>query len=472
MNYEYDVVKKNVLIRIGADRKPEILHRGDKCWCLLMPRPDNPDDLYCRAIFLGGGCWEDLEFIDDFEVQEILEEWGYDEMPPEAEDVNIPQANRDDIFNGELKKIQIISNNICYGPCPLAEEETEQHLTINSEGEVWLTRLSYGNGPIEKTSFNIDRKDAEFIFTLLRQKFSKKKDIYMVTDVGSWDMTITTDKGNVYQYSGPLIADDNSVVAGLSNVIRESTAREDLFVFDGNPDVITNLKVEYSRVTKVKQKDTSTDDTVDFSIWKYGETLTIDRETETIVNHIQFAEQCSVTNTYHVEMGVKDLLDDLWPEIFDDIEGNPDDIVDDPLNQSQYKITICTRQGQEKIIEGTFDKYGLPNEWPDFIEKVYDFISFYGIGEIFVKGIYDKPRRRSSDYIYCDVEFEPGGRTYCYIADEDSYEINDTVLVPAGKDNHEAIVRIVDKNYYSAENVPYPVDRVKHIIRLADEDDI
>ena len=50
--------------------------------------------------------------------------------------------------------------------------------------------------------------------------------------------------------------------------------------------------------------------------------------------------------------------------------------------------------------------------------------------------------------------------------------MNDTVLVPAGPDNHEALVRIVAKNYYSAEDAPFPVDKAKHIIKRIDEDEI
>lgn len=46
------------------------------------------------------------------------------------------------------------------------------------------------------------------------------------------------------------------------------------------------------------------------------------------------------------------------------------------------------------------------------------------------------------------------------------------VLIPVGKDNHEAIVRIVDKNYYIAENAPFPVDKAKHIIRRVDDSEI
>lgn len=43
------------------------------------------------------------------------------------------------IFQGTLKKICIVSNNICYRPMPKPDEEVEQHLTINNEGRVWFS---------------------------------------------------------------------------------------------------------------------------------------------------------------------------------------------------------------------------------------------------------------------------------------------------------------------------------------------
>ncbi len=46
------------------------------------------------------------------------------------------------------------------------------------------------------------------------------------------------------------------------------------------------------------------------------------------------------------------------------------------------------------------------------------------------------------------------------------------MLAPAGHDNHEAIVRIVAKNYYSAEEAPFPVATAKHIIKRIDENEI
>lgn len=325
---------------------------------------------------------------------------------------------------------------------------------------------------IEKSNFKINADTAKNLFTVFEKRFSADAKIDYVTDIGSWDMILTNEDGKEICFSGPLMEQKDTAVVGLSDMLRTAIGRDDLFAFDGCPDRIDNLKVEYERETRLKPKELPEGVTYDYVTWSYSEILTIDRATETLTNHIQFAEQCSVTNTYHVEDGISSLLNELRPEMLDAVEGNPPDVIDDPMEQRKYKITVITKRGKEKVVEGSFDKLGLPEEYPEFIEKIYDFMSFYGIGELFERGAYEKPKRRSTDYIFCDVEFEPDGRTYCYIADEDTYEAGDTVLVPAGPDNHEVLVRIVDKNYYSAENVPFPVDKAKHIIKRIDEDEI
>lgn len=83
MSYSYDKFTKDVLIRkISDELGPEILHKGDKYWSRLRPREDYKDEEYCRAIYLGQGCWEDLRRINELEALEIIREWGYEENPP------------------------------------------------------------------------------------------------------------------------------------------------------------------------------------------------------------------------------------------------------------------------------------------------------------------------------------------------------------------------------------------------------
>lgn len=48
------------------------------------------------------------------------------------------------IFEGIPNKIRIVSNNICYGPCPEPTDEVEQHITINAEGRVWFSAYNFG----------------------------------------------------------------------------------------------------------------------------------------------------------------------------------------------------------------------------------------------------------------------------------------------------------------------------------------
>ena len=85
--------------------------------------------------------------------------------------------------------------------------------------------------------------------------------------------------------------------------------------------------------------------------------------------------------------------------------------------------------------------------------------------------MYGKVRRCDNDIIYCSVEFEYGYKSYYYISYDDTIEVGDFVLVPAGKDNHEAVVEVVKKEYFAEEDVPLPMGITKHIIRKCTDAD-
>lgn len=81
-DYRYDFTTDDVLIRkLDGNSTYEILHKGDKSWQLLRPRPDYKDEDYCRALFLGQGCWEDLKQISEEDCAKILMNWGYSDNP-------------------------------------------------------------------------------------------------------------------------------------------------------------------------------------------------------------------------------------------------------------------------------------------------------------------------------------------------------------------------------------------------------
>lgn len=99
------------------------------------------------------------------------------------------------------------------------------------------------------------------------------------------------------------------------------------------------------------------------------------------------------------------------------------------------------------------------------LKKVIDLMYYYGFGEIFSKSNYNRVIRRKSDYIYCSVSFSGGYKTYYYITDDDSIEVGDLVIVPAGRDNHETVVEVEEIEYFSEEDVPLPIEKTKRIIR-------
>lgn len=70
-----------------------------------------------------------------------------------------------------------------------------------------------------------------------------------------------------------------------------------------------------------------------------------------------------------------------------------------------------------------------------------------------------------------NVQFTSDGKTYSYISDKDSFNVGDVVIVCAGKDNHEAAVRIVSRESSCEADLSVPVEKLKHILRAANEEE-
>ncbi|MBK1809506.1 hypothetical protein JHL18_02455 [Clostridium sp. YIM B02505] len=383
------------------------------------------------------------------------------------------------IFQGTLKKVRIVSNNICYGPMPEPDDEVEQHLTINDEGRVWFSGYNFGNAgeryeEARTKNFKIEKASADKLLNVLAAYFGNEYVEIFATDIGNWVMELTNTEGTTYKFRGSLCADFDYEGIDLSDLMRYTVGMDDLYVFDGNrkPDVINRITLDYHRLTKIKPKEVPEGATWEYVIWDYTEHLIIDRETETL-EHIQnIGTGCKVSRKYEIEGGIESLLENFDEEdLFLHIEGNLDDVIDTPNETKDYKITIDYKKNPQRVIEGSYDKNGLPEDFADFAETVFDFIHFYGMGEILAPSVYSKAKRRKSEYIFCSVTFDQGYKSYYYLTDDDSIEVGDFVLVPAGKDNHEAVVEVVNIEYFSEENVPLPVEKTKRIIRKCTDED-
>lgn len=382
------------------------------------------------------------------------------------------------VFQGEPQKIRIVSNNICYGLPPEPEDEVEQHITINAEGRVWFSAYNFGEGfgrykKARSQIYKIDKAVADKVLNSVASYFSGEYDELFATDIGDWVMEITNVDGKVYKFRGSLCADFEVDGIDLSDLIRDALGMNDLYVFDGNnkPDRVERITVDYHRITKIKPKQ-SLSETTEYVTWDYTEKLILDRESETL-EHIQnIGSGCTVSRKMYVEGGVENLLDDIdAEELFGNIEGNPDDVIENPLETQEYAITIDFKKGPRRVIQGTYDKKALPEAWGDFADAVWSFIRFYGFGEILDPSVYGKVKHRKQDYIYCSVEFDAGYKSYYYIADDDSIEVGDYVVVPVGKDNHQSVAEVVKVEFFAEEDVPLPIEKTKHIIRKCTDDD-
>lgn len=137
-----------------------------------------------------------------------------------------------------MKKVQIISNNMCYGPAPRSNTEIEQHLTINEKGQVWFSRYRYGNGEaryplISKEYLRIAKDDAKEILNLAGE-VTKIEDDLFATDVGDWELTFTDTENKTSRKAGSLIDTDLEPIKKFCDKIRRALNRRGLFLLDGD----------------------------------------------------------------------------------------------------------------------------------------------------------------------------------------------------------------------------------------------
>lgn len=368
-------------------------------------------------------------------------------------------------FQGTLEKLSIKSNDISYWQRPELDQELEQHLTINNKGQVWYKGYHYKDynallGKARSRDFIIEKADAEKLLGVIAEYFRKRYVRKLATDVGTWEMELTNTEGLKYHFFGSLFSNSDDEETYLSSLVRDTLRMEELLVFDGRAklDVIEEIILDYNRVVKNPERKEI--------ILNCKEHLIINRKTETI-EHIQtYGTGFKCSHKYEIEDGIKNLIDIFdSEELFSYTEGNPDDVMDIPNETRDYKMTIKYKKKPQRILKGSFDKKGLPIDFDNFIETVFNYIFFYGVGEIFNPSVYGKIRRRKGEYIFCSVIFDDESKSYHYRTDDENIEIGDSVIVPVGNDNKETVAEVVDIKYYVEKNAPFPIEKTKEIIR-------
>lgn len=376
-------------------------------------------------------------------------------------------------FEGKLKKIHLVTSAIGmmgYNP----GDEIEQKIILYDDGKVSFFRYrapydsaKYSHELITRKDFRIQPEAIETIMSCMTKAMTYEKDASFIeirAETGAWKLTLTNTDNVKFKYYGELYIDVHCDNMSLSEIIRNNLHSDDMWVFDGNPDKVVRVEINYQYKSLEDEELTE--------LAKEG--IHIDHATERLIvdRKLKSAEYIrenflgnTIVNSYSSDTDIDCFLDDIDVDMFSEIQGDPIDVIENENEHRIYKILIYTRQGKCLSVEGTYDKNNLPEDWSTFITDAYTKFFNHGTGDLFDKNLYGMLKRRKSDYIYCDVAFNDYGRTYCYLADTDDYKVGDSVVVPAGRDNHESVVKIKAIKYYSTDNVPYPLHKMKHIIR-------
>lgn len=371
------------------------------------------------------------------------------------------------MLRGPVVKVVLLSGPLGGPRVRVSGEEEEQRLTLSEKGGAWLTRyyaMKDGYEWQERSMRERLHADRETVRTLIEAVVESllHLDCGMACDAGNWELILEDDQDNKCRAYGSVIPD---CMAERSEFIREKLGRWDLFLFNGpDYDQVDRLEFDLEQKKEIRHQR-KTPDEKRYESRDYHEKMIIDRTSETVEYEQQFSPDCNVKTRYHLGKAVSSFLDGLSPSIFSLVEGNPKDVCENPLRSGVYQIVLTMQKSRKREIRGTYDKKGLPVDWPSFAEKLFRFLDFYELKEIFNQRAYGKVRRRKGELIFCAVSFEEGGQRYWYMADSDDYEEGDFVQIPAGEDNHLSFGRVELVKYCWPEQAPYPLDKVKRIIR-------
>ncbi|MCL2806150.1 MAG: ADP-ribosylglycohydrolase family protein [Treponema sp.] len=77
---------------------------------------------------------------------------------------------------------------------------------------------------------------------------------------------------------------------------------------------------------------------------------------------------------------------------------------------------------------------------------------------------------KPGEIIYCGVVFSDYGRIYHYRTNDTNIKEGDIVIVPVGRNNYEKEATVETIEICRKDNTPFPLEKTKEIIGLADED--
>lgn len=368
-------------------------------------------------------------------------------------------------FHGNLKKIRIRSYRATDPSMPGFDEE--QLLEITRDGTVKLTQKTPSG--TEKVKTRISQADAAYIFAAFSEVFASYRREHIPSLSGHWRVRLLTDNNEVYFYHGANGQDYRYHDESLTDILRQRTGMPELFglnVKTEKKSKVKSIEISLEQTAADKVKDRYTNE-CGICIHDTNEWLLISSQGSITYNR-RVANMGRVSLQYELKDKVAEYLK-LYEDqdVFSRPKGNPADAVQDDVRKT-YRIVVTRDDGDTSVLEGSFDKDGLPDNWADFVGRLKDFFQGQSLGMLFDSRVYSKVLRKSNEVAFCGVDIDGVVRTRYYRCGDEICE-GDTVVVPTPMKHTMAIGRVVEIRHYSKNQIPKDLARTQEILGLAKE---
>lgn len=356
-----------------------------------------------------------------------------------------------------IRKFTLVTNVQGYGMRPEPGKEIEQHLTVSSNGRCSLASYGYDKDfckhRLRSAPLLIPEENIMSLLRLLRTRFVPDFKECFVAGCGKWTLSLTDSNNAKWIYCGAVL--DDSFLEHWSGCLRVMLHIPNLLALDGNPQ--QNLLTKVVLRCRAPKK---------YFMDAVSEQITMKRcdgsieYTRKCAGKMNILHRCSESDRLFKLMGRLQELD--FPTKPKEI---PDDMIEEERAQEIFHFTAYYYGKEKKILEGRLDRYGLPCEFWMVLMEIEQCFQRVGYAPLRDRDACMRIPRRRSDLMFCGVCFDDSGNEYHYLCEDHSVEESDWVIVPVGKENQKTVMRVNSVEFCQPEDSPYPVDKIKKVIR-------
>jgi hypothetical protein len=230
---------------------------------------------------------------------------------------------------------------------------------------------------------------------------------------------------------------------------------------------ITKVIITFKAVIKHINTNRCEASPSDYFLIEDTQEIRINRNHQTIRTKNTMGEMTFESN-FSVPEGVSEILNEM-SEIVE--FNNWRAFVAEEYDENNYcDVELYFTKSEPVRFRATYVPEKMPYGWYDFSNTYNDFVKFYPSPAVISNKEFWH-RFEEGMLIYCSCMFDQSGNTYYYRTEDRTIEEGDEVVVPVGADNREEVVIVDAVDYYKPEDVPFPIEKTKMIIRKVEDDD-